>query len=57
MENRAVTVTVVEEDEHYFLVVGEGKHSCYRWEISLSLLDKLAFEVITLSLSRRSKLH
>lgn len=43
----AVVVTIVEEGNEYFLILGKGDHTCDRWRLSKSILYKLALEAIT----------
>lgn len=49
---QAKIVAVVEEDGTYYLVVGQGDHDCIRYQLSRSLLIKLAQESIELVLKK-----
>ena len=54
VEHKAVVASVVEEGDKYLLVLGKGDHSCDRWEITPSLLAKLALEMVSLALKKGS---
>jgi len=52
-----VAAIVEEERGKTILVLGPGDHTCERWEISGSLLDKLILEGVQVRLSRNGSDH
>jgi hypothetical protein len=52
VENKAVIASVVDEGGKYILILGKGDHSCDRWELTPSLVAKLAFEMVRLALRK-----
>lgn len=37
---------IIKEGEQYYLIIGEGDHNCIRYQLSWSLVVKLAYEAM-----------
>jgi hypothetical protein len=46
----AVAAIVQEEPNRFYLIVGEGDHTCSRWEISESLVRKLVSDGFSIAM-------